>query len=349
MLLPRKSTPEMSRVWSILAASFCLCAGIAGFVTVRTTAQTTTQATNGMVRSDKAALVKGGTEDNRYRIGPGDVLSITVRKAPELSGLVRVDQRGMIRIPMIPDQVRAACLTESELASQIVSLYLEYKKAPVVDVFVTEFQSRPVAVIGAINSPGQFRLQRQVRLLELLSFAGGPANRAGRSINVIHTGTSLCEEDLSNAREVNGEKLSTYKLTETMKGTGDANPYVQPGDIVSVPDADQVFVIGHVQSPQTIPLRDKPISISRAIAICGGPARDAKSNHIRIIRQADNSEQKQELYVDLQAVLKQKAPDIILLPNDIVEVPSSTGKVILGALTGAIAPTLTQLPVRAIP
>ena len=79
------------------------------------------------------------------------------------------------------------------------------------------------------------------------------------------------------------------------------------------------------------------------------PARDAKSNHIRIIRQADNSEQKQELYVDLQAVLKQKAPDIILLPNDIVEVPSSTGKVILGALTGAIAPTLTQLPVRAIP
>src|SRR5207253_11405263 len=84
-----------------------------------------------------AATISTTGEDTRYRIGPGDVLNIVVRKAPELSGPVRVDQRGMIRIPMIDNDVQAACRTESELSSQIATLYLEFKKNPSVDVFVT--------------------------------------------------------------------------------------------------------------------------------------------------------------------------------------------------------------------
>src|SRR5262245_7611138 len=70
-------------------------------------------------------------EDTRYRIGPGDLLSIIVSKAPELSVKdARVDQRGMIRIPMIDEGVQAACKTESELAIDIKTLYLEYKTNP---------------------------------------------------------------------------------------------------------------------------------------------------------------------------------------------------------------------------
>lgn len=288
--------------------------------------------------------------DARYRIGAGDVLTILVRKAPELSGTVRVDQRGMIRIPMVEGDVQAACRTESELAGQIAARYLEYKKNPYVDVFVTEFQSRPVAMIGAVNSPGQFRLQRQVRLLELLSFAGGPATRAGRLINIIHTGgPGLCQTDTADS---NGsaavQEISMYKLEDTLKGKEGANPFVQPGDIISLPEADQVFIIGHVLSPQAIALRDKPITVSRAIAMTGGPSRDASTGKVRIIRQIDGAI-KQEIVVDYNAVLKRKAEDIVLIPNDIVDVPGSTGKTILGALTGAIAPALSQVPVRMIP
>ena len=95
-------------------------------------------------RTDATSL-KTPVDDTRYRIGPGDVLTVIVRKAPELSlEAVRVDQRGMIRIPMISGEVAAACRTESELASQIATLYLEYKNMPSVEVFVREFQSRPV-------------------------------------------------------------------------------------------------------------------------------------------------------------------------------------------------------------
>jgi polysaccharide export outer membrane protein len=301
--------------------------------------------------STPAAIVPA-KDDARYRIGPGDVLAITVRKAPELSmEAVRVDQRGMIRIPMVTDEVRAACLTETDLANQIATLYLEYKNNPSVEVYVREFQSRPVAVIGAVNGAGQFRMQRRVRLLELLTFAGGPSGRAGRLVDVIHSGgPSVCDDAPVKIATGSGlEVPDSYNLPDTLAGKEGANPYVQPGDIISVPEADQVFIIGHVMSPQALSLRDKQMTISRAIAMVGGPARDANTSRVRIIRHITGSEAKQEVFVDLSAVMKQKATDVVLFPDDIVEVPSSTGKTILSALTGAIAPTIANVPIRMIP
>jgi polysaccharide export outer membrane protein len=300
--------------------------------------------------SDSPSVTSVSSEDTRYKIGPGDVLAIIVRKAPELTmEAVRVDQRGMIRIPMIDEAVPAACKTETELARHIATLYLEYKTNPSVEVFVREFQSRPVAVIGAVNSPGQFRLQRQVRLLELLSFAGGPSEKAGRVIDIIHTGgPNICE-----TRPAEGETtrvgLGVFKLNDTLKGKEGANPFVQPGDIVSLPEADQVFVVGYVYQPRAINLKDKPITLTRAIAMAGGPQRDAKTSRIRIVRQAPDSDKKQEITVNLRAIQQQKAEDIALLPNDIVEVPSSTGKVIFNALTGVIAPAMANSATRVIP
>jgi len=290
-------------------------------------------------------------EDARYRIGPGDVLAILVRKAPELSlEAVRVDQRGMIRIPMIEGEIQAACRTENELGSQIATLYLEYKKAPNVDVFVREFQSRPVAVIGAVNAPGQFRLQRQVRLLELLSFAGGPSVAAGRTINVIHTGgPNVCGEPEAAAGTGISERMAIYRLNETLAGSAISNPFVMPGDMVSIPEADQVFVVGDVVSPRPISLKDKPITVSRAVAMAGGPQRDSKTSRIRIIRQTADGTGRQEIFVDLKAIEKQKSEDVMLMPNDIVNVPSSAGKSLLQALQGAIAPAISQGTIRAIP
>ncbi len=289
--------------------------------------------------------------DTRYRIGPGDVLQIFVRKAPELSiEAVRVDQRGMIKIPMIDDAVKAACKTESELAADISKVYLELKKNPSVSVFVKEFQSRPVAVIGAVDKPGQFRLQRQVRLLELLSFAGGPTDKAGRVIDVIHTGgPNICSEAGESTATGAEQALSVFRLNETLKGGEGSNPFIQPGDIISVPEADQVFVVGYVYQPKSIPLKDKPITVSRAIAMAGGPQRDASTSRVRIIRQTADGANKQEIPVDLKAILRQKSEDIMLFPNDIVEVGSSSTKTLLNILTGTLPAVLSQGAVRAIP
>ena len=289
--------------------------------------------------------------DTRYRIGPGDVLDVRVARAPELSrDSVRVDQSGNIRMPMLDVDIPAACQTEGELAQNIAILYRKYKNEPHVDVFVKEFQSQPVAVIGAVRGPAQFKLQRQVKLLELLSLVGGPTDAAGQTIQIVHAGQGpLCSQNGNGSIEASDTSaFVTYNLSDTLHGQADSNPVVQPGDVISVPQADQVFVIGNVLRPTAIPIKE-PLTISKAIAIAGGTAPSTKRDKVRIIRQTPGSTTKQEIVVDLTAIEKNKAEDVALLANDVVNVPISGTKSILRSLLGTIVPTVSQLPVRVIP
>jgi polysaccharide export outer membrane protein len=123
---------------------------------------------------------------------------------------------------------------------------------------------------------------------------------------------------------------------------------MQPGDIVSVPQADQVFVLGNVLKPSAIPIKE-PLTVSKAIAMAGGTAPSTKKDRVRIIRQLPGSTKKQEIYVDLKAIEKNKAEDVALLANDVVDVPVSGTKKLLRSLLGTVVPTVSQLPIRVIP
>jgi polysaccharide export outer membrane protein len=132
-----------------------------------------------------------------------------------------------------------------------------------------------------------------------------------------------------------------------MRGDEKSNPYMQPGDIVTLPEADQIYVIGNVYGPRSFPLKD-PITVSRAIAMAGGPLRDSKTDRIQIVRQKPGAGES-ELYVNLKAINKKQAEDIQLQPNDIVVVSESASKSLIRSLLGAVAPSVGQLPVRIIP
>ena len=287
----------------------------------------------------------GATAKDLYRIGPGDVLEMRVLNRPQLSrDAVRVDNRGMIRMPMIDGEIRAGCRTESELSEEVARLYLRYQRHPQVDVFIKEFSSKPVAVIGAVEKPGQFQLQRRVRLLELVSLAGGPTERAGQRILVAHsTEMSPCDE----APAMSTDGFESYDLNNTLKADGVANPYVRSGDIITVPEAQQVFVVGNVFRPTSIPLKER-ITVSQAVAMAGGTMPDSRKDRIRVLRQSPGSLSKTEIVVDLAAISKRKADDIELQPNDIVEVPTSTGKRILRTIISAVAPSASSLPLRVV-
>ena len=233
--------------------------------------------------------------DTRYRIGPGDVLEIRVFNKPQFSrDGVRVDSRGMIRMPLIEGEIRAACRSESELASEITTLYREYLRQPQVDVFIKDYQSQPVAILGAVRTPSRVQLQRRVRLLELISFAGGPSDVAGRTIQIVHTASpSICEN--TTATGESGEAtasalavLDNFMLSDTLRGDEKSNPYVRPGDVITIYEAEQAYVVGNVLRPSAIPLKEQ-ITVSRAIAMCGGLMPDTKSSRIRIVRQAPGS------------------------------------------------------------
>jgi polysaccharide export outer membrane protein len=300
-------------------------------------------------RSSKAASASAdGSADDRYRIGPGDLLEIRVFNEPRFSrDNVRVDGRGMVRMPLIPEEIQAACHTEAELAKDITTRYLDYLKSPQVDVFIKEYESQPVAVLGAVRAPSRFQLHRRVRLLEMLSYVGGPSDSAGRSIQIVHAATaSICETPAQT--DSDEDLIDNYTLSGTLKGDEKANPYVRPGDIISVSEADQVFVVGNVFRPSAIPLKER-ITVSRAIAMSGGTLPDTKSDRVRIVRQPPGSTTKTEILVDLKAIDKQNSEDIVLQTGDIVDVPTSGGKRLLRSLVGTIAPTVGQLPVRVIP
>src|ERR1700741_4285216 len=142
--------------------------------------------------------------DDRYRIGAGDVLDIRIYNRPQLSReAVRVEGSGMIRMPLIDTEIQAACRTEGELAKDISTRYARYYRNLQVDVFIKEYHSRQVAIIGAVNDQSRFELQRRVRLLELLTYAKGPAPKAGQTINIVHsTNASSCTQE-SQADDTN--------------------------------------------------------------------------------------------------------------------------------------------------
>ena len=283
---------------------------------------------------------------DRYRIGPGDVLDIRIFNRPQLSrDAVRVEGSGMIRMPLVDGEIQAACKTEGELAQDIKTRYLKFYRNPQVDVFIKEYHAREVAVIGAINEQGRYQMQRRLRLLELLTYAKGPSDKAGQTINIVRAPRSgLCNNGAIADDE--GGSFISLRLNDTMRGEEKANPYVEPGDIVTLPEADQVYVVGNVYSPKTLPLKE-PITVSRAVAMAGGPLRDSKTDRVHIVRQQQGGEA--EIFVDLKAIARKQATDVLLQPNDIVEVRESTGKSMIRSLLGVVAPAMGQLPVRVIP
>lgn len=285
--------------------------------------------------------------DERYRIGPGDVLDIRIFNRANLSrDAVRVEGSGIIRMPLIEGEIQAACKTEGELAKEIASRYLKYYRNPQVDVFIKEYHAREVALIGAVSEQGRYQMQRRLRLLELLTFAKGPTEKAGQTINIVRAGgPELCvraDDSIAN----NGAFIS-LRLNDTLRGEEKANPYVQAGDIVTIPEADQIYVVGNVYSPKAVPLKE-PITVSRAIAIAGGALRDSRTDRVRIVRQQPGAAQS-EIFVNLSAIAHKRAEDVLLQPNDIVEVQESTGKSLIRSLLGAVAPSVSQFPIRVIP
>ena len=295
----------------------------------------------------KATGSMGSETAERYRIGVGDVLEIRIYNRPQLSReAVRVEGNDMIRMPLIEGDIQAACRTEGELATEISTRYARYYRNLPVDVFIKEYHAREVALIGAVNEQGRYQMQRHIRLLELLTFAKGPSEKAGRTINIVRgPRADVCASGDATAAEGG---LIALRLNDTLRGEEASNPYVEAGDVVTIPEAEQVYVVGNVYSPKSLPLKET-LTVSRAIAMAGGALRDSKTDKIHIVRRAPGATEQSELFVNLSAIAHKKEVDLVLQPNDIIEVQESTGKSMIRSLMGAVGPSVAQMPVRVIP
>ncbi len=266
-------------------------------------------------------------EDEEYVIGPEDLLEIRVFEQPDLSGEVRVSLKGYIRILPFPEPIKAAGYTEHQLAEIIRERLTTLFKNPQVVVRVKESRSRFVAVIGAVRKPDRYEIVRGTRLLNLLAAAGGLTESAGNTVHIIRTGKQPvrpAEADHPLGGSEAEPQLEIVDLRQLLSGQWDlVNMRVYPGDIVSVPEADQIFVTGNVVNPNAFRIRGD-MTLTKAIALAGGLRPHAQKNKVTILRHVPGRSERVEIVVDLEKVERDQVKDVPLEPNDIVFVPSSS-------------------------
>jgi polysaccharide export outer membrane protein len=280
-----------------------------------------------------------------YRIGIGDRLDVRVLGEEQMStNSARVDADGNIKIPFVDEPIHALCRTELELREAITEKLKKWLRHPEVSVTVIEYNSTPVAIIGAVNSPGRFQSQRRMRLLELLTHAGGVRENAGRTLSVVHAPEDDPCEDPGDASQPTVDVIS---ISELLAGNPAADQTLRPGDIVVVPQADLVFIAGEVHKPNAYPLREN-LTLTQVVALAGGPLGTAKTDKIQIVRQ-EPGKPRTELVASLKAIQENRATDVLLMANDVIQVPGSGTKHFFKGLATTLGASVGSLPMTVIP
>jgi polysaccharide export outer membrane protein len=297
----------------------------------------------------------------KYLLGPGDVLDLRVYNEPQFNGPLVVDDEGNVAIPFIESPIRAQCRSDREIKQDVVKALAKYLNKPQVSLRVTEMKSRPPAVVfGAVRSPSRVQMQRRVKLLDLLATSGGITEAAGGDIQIFHTEPLMCPEpedlaavpvDTSKPSDPTQVGYDIYSLRELKDGKIEANPVVRPGDIIIVQEAQPVYIMGAVRSPQGLYLKNG-MQLKQAIAMVGGLSKDAKASSVVIWRKKKGQTEPEKMLVNYNDIKKEKSKDIELQPYDIVEVPDNSGSIastFKGILMGTLGSSAQVLGQTVVP
>jgi polysaccharide export outer membrane protein len=262
-------------------------------------------------------------------IGDDDLLGVTVYDAPELTRTLRVSPEGDIWLPMVKQPIHAAGLNPEDLEKAITAALIRDNVLvdPVVTVSIVETRSRPIAVVGAVRNPLTFQASGSVTLLDAISKAGGLTENAGPEILV--------------SREAPGTDGKSTALVQRIPVHGlldDVNPSLnlslQGGEVIRVPEAGQVFVLGQVKKPGAFLIADgAESSVLKAVALSGGLDQHPRSTAY-IYRIEGGSGGRNEIPVELKNIMNRKSPDVALEANDILYIPEATGRRISATVLG---------------
>jgi polysaccharide export outer membrane protein len=265
-----------------------------------------------------------------YVLGPDDQLVVTVLELEEVHDApLHIDLRGTVNVPLI-GRLQAGGLTIDEVEAELNTRFRKYVKDPHITVAIKEFGSQPVSVLGSVNKPGIHQLRGRKNLFEVLSMAEGLRNDAGNSINITRR-MAYGKLPLANAvvHPAGGFSVGEVAVSSVMHAKNPLeNIAIMPEDVISVPRAAVVYVVGTVRKSGGFVLGEKTdVSALQAIALAEGLDRGAAANRARIFRKsADGSGSRIEIPVDLSKVLSGKGSDVPLYADDILFVPSSTAK-----------------------
>ena len=282
-----------------------------------------------------------------YVLGPDDQIVIRALEGLDLGDkAVLIGTNGDITLPLI-GRVQAAGLTVEQLEAELASRLKPYVQEPQISVTVTEFRSQPVSVFGAVTNPGVVQLRGRKSLYEVLSMAGGPRDTAGSTVSIVRLSENGPIPLPGAGPDPTGHySTAELNLQEILDGKNpSANIELKPHDVISVSEANtrMVYVVGDVQRAGAFGLGgQRSVSVLSALALAGGLGRTAKPDKARIFRPAPDGQKHAEIAVNIKQILAGKTEDIGLRPNDVLVVPTSSGKavstlVISGALGAAVS------------
>ena len=292
-------------------------------------AQINAQVTPGQKSSaTPATTIVDNDPKSDLKLGPGDLIHVTVFAMPELDQRVRISDQGNVSLALI-GEIKAAGLTAEDLGREIALRLREgdFAKRPSVTVLVEEYTTEGVTVVGEVTKPGVVPIFSTHNLLDILSAAGGLKDTASTEILIRRKGNDGDPERIQLGRDRASLSGAAIK--------------VNPGDQVIVPLAGIVYLLGDLNRPGGYVMSENgKITMLQAMAMAGGSTRTAAENSTRLLRPTANGYE--EKTIALKNIMLGKEKDFELQPRDIVYVPFSHMKnfllgtqSILGAATSA--------------
>jgi polysaccharide biosynthesis/export protein len=276
-----------------------------------------------------AAPSAAPTHMSSYILGPEDQITVQVFGAGDIPDKpAQIDNNGAVTLPMI-GPIHAAGLTVRQLEDTLVTAYKKYFKDPQVTVQVNDFRSQPVSVAGNVTTPGVVQLRGNRNLMEVIGQAGGLRADAGDSVLITR---NLSEGPIPVAgafTDPTGKySVAHIDIRSIMSGKDpEGNILIKPHDVITVPRARMVYVLGNVGRPGGyVMTENETMSLTQAIALAGGWDKMAALGAARILR-ADGGQTRQQIPANVKKIMENKAPDVQMQPDDIIYIPNSLTKV----------------------
>ena len=265
-----------------------------------------------------AASNKSPEVDKNYdlpiqRVGPDDLLSVSVADCPELTRNFRVAGDGTLRLPLLKERLSVKDKLPGEIENQVAAALVNEQLLvrPVVSVSVVEYRSLPVSVLGAVRHPTTFQAAGEVTLLDALTRADGLVPEAGPEILVSRAGEPV-------------QHIPVRGLIDLADPT--LNVRLRGGEEVRVPEAGRIYVIGNVKKTGAFPMTDgSDTTVLKMVAMTEGLLPYTNKEAFIYRRNAGKTD-RSEIEVQLTRIMEHKAPDVHLQPNDILYIPDSRGK-----------------------
>jgi polysaccharide export outer membrane protein len=266
-----------------------------------------------------------------YKIGPEDLLEISVFEDEKLNKSVRVSSQGNISLPLL-GILKVKGLTANELEKEIRDLLAEkYFQDPHVSVFIKEYRNQRISVMGAVEKPGVYDVTGQKTVLDILAIAGGLKEDAGQLLFLIRP--PKFEEEATKGKKDSDDQIPRTFMIDLegllVKGDLALNLPLIHGDVINIPVSGKIFVGGEVKSPGGFALKGKKLTVSQAITLAGGLGPKAAGSETKVFRYSEKGTDKEILSANVYAIQKGQEEDLYLKESDIIIVPKSGTKAFL--------------------